>query len=127
MANSIDGLMRPESIAVVGASAQPGKIGYTVVKNIIDSGYTGAVYPVNPSAPEILGLKCYPTINDIPGEVDAAAITVPAKFCPEVVEECGKKGVKGLYIITSGFSEVGNRDLENQIVEIARRYGSRIG
>ncbi len=126
MGNSIDALMKPKSIAIVGASAQPGKIGYTVVKNIIDSGYKGQIYPINPSAPEILGLKCYPSVLDVPGEIDAAAITVPAKFTLEVVEECGKKGVKGLFIITSGFSEVGNRDLENQIVAMARRYGTRI-
>lgn len=126
MHESINGLMRPKSIAVVGASAQPGKIGYTVVKNIIDSGFKGGIYPINPSAPEILGLKCYASVLDVPFEIDSAAITVPAKFVPQVVEECGKKGVKGLAIITSGFSEVGDRDLENQVVEIARRYGSRI-
>jgi acyl-CoA synthetase (NDP forming) len=123
---SINSLMRPKSIAVVGASAQPGKIGYTVVKNIIDSGYKGAIYPINPSSTEILGLKCYASVADVPGEIDAAAITVPAKFVPQVVEDCGKKAVKGLIIITSGFSEVGNRDLENEIVEIAQRYGTRI-
>ena len=87
MANSIDALMKPKSIAIVGASAQPGKIGYTVVKNIIDSGYKGPIYPINPSAPEILGLKCYPSVLDVPGDIDAAAITVPAKFTLEVVEE----------------------------------------
>jgi len=123
---SINRLMRPKAIAVVGASAQPGKIGYTVVKNIIESGYKGEVYPINPSTPEILGLKCYPSVLDVPGEIDAAVITVPAKFTPEVVESCGKKGISGLVIITSGFSEVGDRALEDQIVQIAQHYGSRI-
>jgi acetyl coenzyme A synthetase (ADP forming)-like protein len=124
--NSIDALMKPKSIAVVGASATPGKIGYTVVKNILDSGYKGPVYPINPKDPEILGLKCYPSVLDVPGDIDAAAITVPAKFTLEVVEECGKKGIKGLIIITSGFSEVGNKELEDQIVATANRYGSRV-
>jgi acetate---CoA ligase (ADP-forming) len=123
---AIDGLLRPKSVAVIGASTQPGKIGYTVVDNMIKSGYTGKVYPINPTATEILGIKAYPTIADVPGDVDAAVITVPAKLVPQMTEECGKKGVKGLIIITSGFSESGHRDLENQIVEIARRYGTRI-
>lgn len=122
----LNGLLRPQSIAVVGASATPGKIGHTVIKNLIDSGYAGKIYPINPSAPEILGLKCYASVLDVPGAIDAAAITVPAKFVPGVTEECGKKGVKGLIIITSGFSEVGDRDLENKIIEIARHYGTRI-
>jgi acetyltransferase len=124
--DALDGLLKPESIAVVGASTTPGKIGYSVLAKLLESKYAGKIYPINPSAPEILGLKAYPTINDVPGDVDAAVITVPAKFVPEVTLECGKKGVKGVIIITSGFSEVGKRDLENQIVETARQYGMRV-
>lgn len=123
---ALNGLLRPKSIAIIGASAQPGKIGYTVVENLIKSGYEGKIYPINPTASEILGLKVYPSVADVPGEIDAAAITVPAKLVARMTEECGKKGIKGLIIITSGFSEVGNRDLENEIVEIARRYNVRI-
>ncbi len=126
MDNAINGLMRPKSIAVVGASAQPGKIGYTCLKNIIDSGFKGPIYPINPSGGEIQGLTCYPSVLDVPGPIDAAVITVPAKFVSQVVEECGKKGVQGLYVISSGFSEVGRRDLEDEAVQIARRYGVRI-
>lgn len=122
----LNGLLRPKSVAVVGASATPGKIGYTVVKNLRESGYEGAVYPINPKADEIMGYKVYPTLADVPGEVDAAVIVVPAKFVPEVTEECGKKGVKGLIVIASGFSEVGRKDLEDQVVEIAHRYGMRV-
>jgi len=122
----LNGLFRPESIAIIGASTQPGKIGYTVVENILESKYKGRVYPVNTQADEILGLKVYHSVLDIPDEVDAAVITVPAKIVPQVIIECGKKGVKGLIIITSGFSEVGQRDLENQIVESAHSYGMRI-
>lgn len=122
----LNGLLRPKSIAVVGASTTPGKIGYTVLANLLESKYSGKIYPINPQATEILGIKCYASILDVPDEIDAAAITVPAKFVMPVVEECGKKGVKGLIIITSGFSEVGNRDLENQLVATAHSYGMRI-
>ena len=122
----INGLMKPKNIAVVGASATPGKIGHTVIKGLLDGGYTGNIYPINPTTPEIMGIKAYATIADVPEAIDSAVITVPAKFVAEVVEECGKKGVKGLLIITSGFSEVGNRALEEQIVAIAKRYGTRI-
>jgi acetate---CoA ligase (ADP-forming) len=124
--DALNGLLRPKSIAVVGASATPGKIGHTVVQNIIQSGYEGKIYPINPSTDEILGLKCYPTVSAVPEAVDSAVVTVPAKFVLDVTEECGKKGIKGLIIITSGFSEVGKRDLENQVVETAKRYGMRI-
>ncbi len=123
---ALDAIMRPKSIAVVGASQQPGKIGYTVLDNLIKEGFQGPIYPVNPSASEILGLKVFATVSDIPDPVDAAVITVPAKFVPSVIEQCGQKGIKGIMLITSGFSEVGDRDLENQIVEIAHRYGARI-
>jgi acetate---CoA ligase (ADP-forming) len=124
--NAIDGLLQPKSIALVGASTTPGKIGYSVLDNLIKSNYQGKIYPINPQASEILGLKVYPDITSVPGPIDAAVITVPAKIVPQVVEECGKKGVKGLIIITSGFSEVGKRDLENQLVETAKSYGMRI-
>ena len=102
----LTGLLKPRSIAIIGASATPGKIGNTVIRNLIDSEYKGGVYPVNPTAVEILGFKCYPTVNDIPYVVDAAVITVPAKFVLEATKQCGEKGVKGLIIITSGF-EIG--------------------
>jgi acetate---CoA ligase (ADP-forming) len=123
---SITATLSPKSIAVVGASTQPGKIGYTVVKNLVDSKYEGKVYPINPTAKEILGYKAYASVLDVPDAIDAAAIVVPAKFTPAVLEECGKKGVKGLIIITSGFSEVGNKALETELVTIAHNYGMRI-
>lgn len=122
----LTGLLRPQSIAIVGASATPGKIGHTVVKNLIESGYEGGIYPVNPTADEILGLKVYQSVLDIPGQVDAAAITVPAKFVMDVVKECGEKGVKGLIVITSGFSEVGETELEEEIVRVANSFGMRV-
>jgi len=124
--NVLDGLYRPKNVAVIGASSTPGKIGYTVVENLIQGGFEGKIYPVNPKADEILGLKVFPSIADLPAGVDAAVITVPAKFVPQAVEDCGKHGVKGLIVITSGFSETGQHELEHEIVEIARRYNTRI-
>lgn len=122
----LTGLLKPRSIAIIGASATPGKIGNTVIRNLIDSEYKGGVYPVNPTAVEILGFKCYPTVNDIPYVVDAAVITVPAKFVLEATKQCGEKGVKGLIIITSGFAEVGDVELEQELVRVAKSYGMRI-
>jgi acetyltransferase len=115
--------MRPKSVAVVGASTQPGKIGYTVVENLIKGGYQGPLYPINPQAEELLSLKVYPTIASLPEVVDLAVITVPVKFVAQVAEECGQKGIKALSVITSGFSEVGRHDLEEELLAIARRYG----
>ncbi|MFZ6030910.1 MAG: acetate--CoA ligase family protein [Chloroflexota bacterium] len=114
--------MRPKSVAVVGASTQPGKIGYTVVENLIKGGYQGPIYPINPQADEILSLKVYPTVESLPEVVDLAVITVPVKFVSQVSEECGQKGIKALSVITSGFSEVGRHDLEEDLLAIARRY-----
>ncbi|MGC8982349.1 MAG: acetate--CoA ligase family protein [Desulfurococcaceae archaeon] len=119
-------LLEPRSIAVVGASRTPGKIGHTILKNIIEYGYKGRVYPVNPAADEILGLKAYPNLSSIPDVVDVAIVAVPAHSVPEVIEDAGIKGVKVAVVITSGFSEVGNVELENKVVEIARKYGVRI-
>lgn len=121
-------LLAPKSIAVIGASAKDGSIGNTVVKNLIESGYAGALYPINPKAPEILGIKAYPSILDVPGEVDMAVFCVPAKVVLGAAKECAQKRVKGYVIITSGFSEVGHEgaELERQIVEVAKSGGGRV-
>ncbi len=120
------GLMRPKTIAIVGASTTPGKIGYTVLHNLLESKFSGKIYPINPTADEVLGLKAYPTIDEVPDAIDAAVIVVPAKLVIQMAEECGKKGVKGLIVITSGFSEVGRRDLEDELVVTSHRYGMRV-
>jgi acetyl coenzyme A synthetase (ADP forming)-like protein len=118
----------PQGVAVIGASANPAKLGYAVLNNIIQYGYKGHIYPINPKEPEILGLTAYPSVMDIPGPVDMAVMLVPAKVVPSVLEECGQKGLKGAVIITAGFREVGpeGRQLEGQCVEIARRHGMRL-
>ena len=124
--NVLNGLFQPKSVAVVGASATPGKIGHTVLVNLQKSKYKGGIYPINPKSEEILGFKCYSNVLDVEEPIDAAIITVPAKFVSQVVDECGKKGVKGLMVITSGFSEVGLDDLEQELVTKAHSYGMRL-
>lgn len=115
-------ILNPRSIAVIGASRDPNKIGHQIVKNLIESGYKGRIYPVNPKANEILGLKCYASVKDIPDMVDLVVISVPAPIVRKVVQECAEKGVNGIAIITAGFSEVGNKKEEDEIVEIARKH-----
>ena len=122
----LDELLRPWSIAVIGASDTPGKVGYTVLKNILSTGFKGPVYPINPNDLEVQGLKAYRSVLDVPGEIDAAVVVVPAKLCVQVADECGRKGVKGLMIITSGFSEVGRKDLEDEVVRAAGKHGTRV-
>ena len=122
----LNGMLRPKSIAVVGASNKEGKIGYTVLDNLLADHYPGEIYPINPRDKEVQGLKAYSSVLDVPGEIDAAVVIVPAKFIPQVAEECGKKGIKGLIIIASGFSEVGRKDLEQLVVDTAHRYDMRV-
>ncbi|MCX8199336.1 MAG: acetate--CoA ligase [Sulfolobales archaeon] len=121
-------LFNPRSVAVIGASREPTKVGYTLLNNIINSGYRGNIYPVNPKADEVLGLKCYKSISEVPGEVDLAIIAVPAQVALEVAEECGRRGVKYLTVISAGFKEVGSEgaDRERELVNIAKKYRMRI-
>jgi acetyltransferase len=120
--SALNHLLRPRSVAVVGASATPGKIGYTVIENLIKGGYKGKIYPINPTATEILGMSVYKNLAEVPAEIDLAVITVPVKLVCQVIEECGQKGITAASVITSGFSEVGRGDLEQQMLEIAGRY-----
>jgi acetate---CoA ligase (ADP-forming) len=119
-------LFEPRAIAVIGGSAEKGKIGYKIVENILGSGYKGKVYPINPKGGKVLGLKIYETLEQVPGEIDVGVIVIPAKFVFETVRACAAKGVKFLPIITSGFSEVGNIEEEHQMVAFAREHGMRI-
>ncbi len=118
----------PRGVAVVGASASPDKLGYQVLNNIIQYGYEGAIYPINPTAPEILGFKAYPSVLDCPDPVDLAIMLVPSKVVPAVMEQCGQRGLKGAVVITAGFKEVGpqGKALEQQVTEIVRKYGMRM-
>jgi acetyl coenzyme A synthetase (ADP forming)-like protein len=114
------------SVAVVGASQSAEKTGHIILKNIVEGGYTGRIYPVNPKAEEILGLPAFACLAAIDDPVDLVVIVVPARFVPEVMEEAGNKGVKGAVVISGGFGEIGNDELERRVVEIARRYGIRL-
>lgn len=116
----------PRSIAVIGASSEPKKMGYAVMHNLLH--FPGQLYPVNNKRSEVQGLKAYPTILDIPNPVDMAVITVPAKHVPAIIEECGQKGVDMAVIISAGFKEMGEggKALEDRVLEIAKGYGTRI-
>jgi acetyltransferase len=125
---SLQPVLRPRSIAVVGASRRPGTIGLQIVQNILSQGYTGAVYPVNPTAPSVCGLTAYPTVDAIPGPVDMAEIMVSAEHVQGVLEQCARKGVKGAVIISAGFGEAGpgGMDLQKKMVTTARSHGIRL-
>jgi acetyl coenzyme A synthetase (ADP forming)-like protein len=118
----------PLGVAVVGASQKPGKLGHEVLKNIIDAGYEGKLFPINPKADEILGLKCYRSLRDVPEPVDLAVIVVPAPSVPSVVSDCGAKGVRAAIVISGGFSETGEagKELERQLLEEAKKSGVRV-
>jgi len=120
----MDRFFTPRTVAVVGASSKKGKIGYEILKNVIEGGVEAI--PVNPKAEEIMGLRCYPTVDSIEKDADMAVIAVGAERCPEIVERCGKKGIKNVVIISGGFKETGNEELEKRTLEIAKKYGIRV-
>jgi len=119
----------PRSVAVVGASSSPAKQGYLCLANVLEGGYKGKVYPVNPTLDKVFGLKAYPRVQDIPGDVDLAMIVIPAVAAVSAVEDCAARGVKAAIMVTSGFREMGTEvgvDLQDRIRDIARRGGMRI-
>jgi acetyl coenzyme A synthetase (ADP forming)-like protein len=119
-------IMRPDSVAVVGASSEDGKIGNSVMKNLINGGYKGKIYPINPKADEILGYKAYRSVKDIPGDVDVAIFTIPAQFVAAALVECGEKKIPGAVLIPSGFAETGNVEGQLEIQAIGRKYNVRL-
>ena len=127
-ANFLEKFFNPESVAVVGASRQQGKVGYEILTNIINAGYKGDVFPVNPRADVIGELKCYPDLKSIGRIPGLVVIVVPAKIVPEVMRECAKIGVESVIIVTAGFREVGEegRKLEQQVMQIAKQAGIRV-
>ncbi len=119
-------IMRPDAVAVIGASPEDGKIGNSVMKNLINGGYQGAIYPIHPKAPEVLGRKAYKSVKEIPGPVDVAVFAIPAPLVAGALKECGEKKIPGAVLIPSGFAETGNVELQQQIVALGREYNVRL-
>lgn len=119
-------LMQPRSITVVGASNEQGKIGNSVMRNLVDGGFPGDIHPVNPKADEVLGHKAYASVSQVPDGVDVAVFAIPAKAVPSALEQVGAKGIPNAVLIPSGFAETGEAELQAQIVEIGERHGVRL-
>ncbi|MGW1287757.1 acetate--CoA ligase family protein [Streptomyces sp. NPDC002586] len=119
-------LMQPASVAVIDASNEQGKIGNSVMRNLVDGGFSGEIHPVNPRADDILGRKAYKSVTDVPGEVDVAVFAIPARFVAAALEEAGRKNIPNAVLIPSGFAETGEHELQARIVEIAERHGIRL-
>src|ERR1700682_722248 len=114
-------IIKPDAVAVIGASAEEGKIGNSVMKNLINGGYKGDIYPIHPKASEIMGRKAYKSVKDVPGKIDIAVFAIPAKFVAQALVEVGEKEIAGAILIPSGFAETGNVEGQQEIVEIGRK------
>ena len=123
---SMNRIMKPDSVAVIGASAEAGKIGNSVMKNLINGGYQGKLYPIHPKADEIMGHKAYKSVKDVPGDIDVAVFAIPAKFVAQALVEVGEKGIPGAVLIPSGFAETGNVEGQKEIQDIGRKYNVRL-
>ncbi len=125
---NLDSIFNPKSIALIGASDEEGSVGYILMKNLTEMDYKGLVYPVNIRKQEILGKKAYKSVSQLPQTVDLAIIATPAATVPDLVEESGNAGIKGIIIISAGFKEVGasGKILEERILEIKKKYNMRI-
>ncbi|GAA1784956.1 MULTISPECIES: acetate--CoA ligase family protein [Streptomonospora] len=123
---SMNRIFKPRSIAIIGASNEQGKIGNSVIRNVVDGGYAGQVYPINPKADEVYGRAAYPTMADAPDGIDVAVFAIPAKFVAAALEEAGRKGVAGAILIPSGFAETGEQELQDEVLAVARRHGVRL-
>jgi acetyl coenzyme A synthetase (ADP forming)-like protein len=119
-------IMKPRAVAVIGASTEEGKIGNSVMRNLIGGGYKGMIYPIHPRADEIMGFKAYESVLDVPGDIDVAVFAIPAKFVAKALTEVGEKGISGAVLIPSGFAETGNVEGQDEIVAIGRKYGVRL-
>jgi len=120
----LDSLFYPKSIAVIGASRQPGSVGHSLLANLLMSRYQGVIFPVNPEATSVLGIKCYPRVLEISDDIDLAVIIVPSRAVPQVLDECGQMGIKSAIIISAGFKEIGGEgiELERQVQAIGRKH-----
>ncbi|MBB6547796.1 acyl-CoA synthetase (NDP forming)/GNAT superfamily N-acetyltransferase [Nonomuraea rubra] len=125
---SIARLLTPGSVAVIGASREPGGVGQTVLRNLLAADFTGPVYPVHREVRAVAGVRAYPSVSEIDGDVDLAVVAVPAEGVLDVVKECAEKGVHGLVVVSSGFGETGDqgRARQDELARIARSYGLRV-
>lgn len=121
-------IFAPKNVAVIGATEKEGSVGRTILWNLISNPFGGAVFPVNPKRPSLLGIKAYPSITDIPDPIDLAVIVTPSSSIPSIIEECGQHGVKGAIVISAGFKEIGPEgvELERQLLQNARKYKMRV-
>ncbi|HQQ94282.1 MAG TPA: acetate--CoA ligase family protein [Bacteroidia bacterium] len=126
--HELDPLFKPRSIAIIGASSKELSIGNVILKNLLHYQYTGEIYPINPKEKEVRGIKAYASIFDVPGEIDLAHIIIPSQFVPQIIEDCGKKGIKAVIINSAGFSESGEEGqaLQRAFLENAGKYGLRV-
>jgi acyl-CoA synthetase (NDP forming) len=128
MTQNLDRLLKPATLAVIGASADVSKIGGRFINSFLSTGFTGKLYPIHLKAKEIMGLKAYPSVLEVPDEIDLALLTIPAGAVEGAIEQCARKGVKFAVIHGTGFSEIGaqGRDLENRVLQIAAKGGVRL-
>lgn len=123
---SMNRIMKPKAVAVIGASDQAGKIGNSVMKNLINGGYQGKIYPITPKGGEIMGLQAYKSVKDVPGEIDTAVFAIPAPLVAGALKECGEKKIAGAILIPSGFGETGNIEGQEELQKIGREYNIRL-
>jgi len=128
MKNDLEPFFNPKGVAIVGASTNPAKLSYGIVRNLSQFGYKGKIYPVNPSAEKIMNLKCFPAIQAVPDPLDLAILILPAPAIPQLLEDCGKRGIKAATIISGGFREIGTNGLalENECLRIAKTFQMRV-
>jgi acyl-CoA synthetase (NDP forming) len=119
-------IMRPKAVAVIGASSEAGKIGNSVMKNLINGGYQGKIYPIHPKDAEILGYTAYKSVKDVPDEIDTAVFAIPGKLVAGALRECGEKKIAGAILIPSGFAETGNIEGQEELQRIGREYNIRL-
>lgn len=116
----------PKSVAVIGASEKPGKVGHAIIRNLLELGYSGEIFPVNPKYTEVLGLKAYPSVKKLPKTPELVVVAVPAEAAVEVMKEAGEIGVKNAIVLTAGFGERGNEELAKELMKIVKKYNMRM-
>ncbi|MDQ3316842.1 MAG: CoA-binding protein, partial [Actinomycetota bacterium] len=120
---TLDAIFRPETVAVIGATERPGSVGRTIMWNLVSSPFGGTVFPVNSRRPNVLGIKAYPSVSEVPQKVDLAVVVAPAQTVPGIIAECAEAGVEGAIVISAGFRETGpeGMELEEQVLQEARK------